>query len=90
MCDKQYYPRFYQIYFFNKASISPLDIFRKLRQRNDINRKRKLDIFKPKAKFSFEDKTIGQSSNLTMNYYNNKPKHQTPMNILFDRQMAHT
>lgn len=52
------------------------------------NKKRKLESFISKAKISVEDRTIRQSSNITLNC-NNKATHKILIDKSLDRHMAH-
>ena len=79
----------FEKYFMEKeSSMSSFAIFKAYKELKIKSKKRKLGNFLAKATMIVNDKTIGQSSNITLNC-NNKPQHKTPINKLLDRRMTH-
>ena len=79
---------FEKFFVSNEATMSPSSIFAAYKVSKIKNKRRKLDKFLKKAQVEVEDKTIGQASNISLSCQNTD-QHNTPMNRLLDRRMAH-
>ena len=69
--------------------MTPTAIFETFKRNKKRNHRRNLDRFYKKAKMTVSDKTIGQSSSLTVHCNNEDDPHTIAMHRLLERRMKH-